>query len=115
MAEYIDRNTFITEKREQYCGDCDKRKGIKNGKLKLCYEIGEAPCRSCGVDDALSDIEDYPAANVKLVVRGKWINTYMQGVHHYRCTNCGEYIEAIWTANFDYNFCPNCGADMREG
>lgn len=63
---------------------------------------------------AIEAVRTVPAADVKPVVRGKWINTYIQGVHHYRCTNCGEYIEAIWTANFDYNFCPNCGADMRE-
>lgn len=34
---------------------------------------------------------------------------------HYRCTACGEYIEATWMANFDYHFCPNCGAQMDEG
>lgn len=114
MAEYIDREAFITEKRKQYCGDCDKRKGIKNGKLKFCYEIGEAPCRSCGVDDALSDIEDYPAADVKLVARGKWKDA-VQGAHdspHVRCSICGEYF---WRYFRDFDFCPNCGADMREG
>lgn len=68
-----------------------------------------------GIVDALqSVIAEIPAADVKPVAKGKWINAYIQGVHHYRCTNCGEYIEAIWTANFDYNFCPNCGADMRR-
>lgn len=45
---------------------------------------------------------------------GKWTNAYISGVHHYRCINCGEYIEATWTANFDYNYCPNCGAIMNE-
>lgn len=49
------------------------------------------------------------------VVQGKWINAYIGGVHHYRCSECGEYTEAVWHANFVYNFCPNCGARMDGG
>ncbi len=60
-------------------------------------------------------IQKLPTADVAEVKHGKWINAYISGVHHYRCTNCGEYIEATWTSNFDYNYCPNCGADMRGG
>lgn len=45
---------------------------------------------------------------------GSWVNAYISGIHHYRCTECGEYIEATWTANFEYNFCPNCGARMDK-
>lgn len=61
------------------------------------------------------EIDTMPTVDVAEVKRGKWTDAYVSGVHHYRCTNCGEYIEATWTANFDYNYCPNCGADMRGG
>ena len=61
MAEYIDREAFIADKRKQYCTDCDRRKGMKNGKLRFVYDIGDAPCRACGIDDMIDDIEDYPA------------------------------------------------------
>ena len=46
--------------------------------------------------------------------KGKWIygeeskiigNPY----GHYRCDQCNEIV------GFETNFCPNCGADMREG
>lgn len=60
-------------------------------------------------------IRNQPTADVVEVKHGKWTDAYISGVHHYRCTNCGEYIEAIWTANFDYNYCPNCGARMNGG
>lgn len=66
MAEYIEREAFIEAKRKQYCADCDRRKGMKSGKMRLCYEIGEAPCRACYVDDLLTDVEDAPAADVVL-------------------------------------------------
>lgn len=110
MTDYIDREAFIAEKRKQYCKDCAKRKGMKNGKLKFCYEIGEAPCRACGVDDALSDMEDYPAADVKPVVLGWWVNE-PDRYRHWHCSECGYTISGIEIA---YYYCPNCGADMRE-
>ena len=63
MSELIDRQAFIEKERRLYCEDCDRRKGKKNGKLTVCYEIGEAPCRACWLDDALGDLEDFPTAS----------------------------------------------------
>ena len=64
MSELIDRQAFIENERKLYCEDCDRRKGTKNGKPNvICYEIGEAPCRSCWLDDALGDLEDFPTAS----------------------------------------------------
>ena len=71
MAEYIDRDAFIAQKRELYCKDCDRRKGMKNGKYRILYDIGDVPCRACGIEDVLSDVEDFPAADVQPVVRCK--------------------------------------------
>lgn len=68
MAEYIEREAFIEQKRKQYCEDCTRRKGMRNGKYKTLYEIGEAPCRACEIDDVLNDVEDFPAADVRPVV-----------------------------------------------
>ena len=53
--------------------------------------------------------------------RGKWI----YGEHDiamcdgYRCDRCGFFVPWDYEHKFidfinDYNFCPNCGADMRE-
>lgn len=65
MSELIDRQAFIEQERKLYCEDCDRRKGTKNGKPNvICYEIGEAPCRACWLDDALGDLEDFPTASL---------------------------------------------------
>ena len=64
MAEYIERYAFIAQEKKRYCKNCDRRKGMKNGKEKFVYGIGGAPCRACGIDDVLTDIEDFPAALV---------------------------------------------------
>lgn len=69
--EYIEREAFITRQRELYCQNCDRRRGMKDGKLtkRFVYPIGGAPCRACDVDDMINSVEDYPAADVAPVVR----------------------------------------------
>lgn len=63
------------------------------------------------LEAAVERLNDLPTADVRENVRGKWDKDG-------RCTVCGEYcpeqcngveIEPLHT-----NFCPNCGADMRE-
>ena len=49
----IDANATIKYLRECRCKDCDKRKGMKNGKIRFCYEIGDAPCRACDIGDTI--------------------------------------------------------------
>lgn len=105
---YIEREAFLEQERKRYCEDCSRRQGMKNGKYKTLYEIGEAPCRACEIYDAMNDVEDFPAADVRPVKRGTWITRpYMMGNTQY-CSLCGE------NYGVKYNFCPNCGADMRE-
>lgn len=116
MAEYIEREAFIADQRRIYCENCDRRKGVKNGKVKFVYAIGDAPCRACDIGDMLDSVEDYPAADVAPVVHGKWKNNH--------CSVCGMIPmgEEIWDAcefcpprfEFFMNYCPNCGALMDK-
>ena len=110
MKEYIEREAFLADKKWLYCTDCDKRKGKKRGKMVTLYEIGEAPCKSCGIHDMLEEVGDYPAADVRPVVRGKWERTSKS---LYACSECGNCVVDERIAGMFY--CPNCGADMREG
>ena len=53
-------------------------------------------------------IAEYPAADVKPVVRGSWTRfDYFPVGHDYECSKCG-YMNDMMS-----NYCPNCGADMR--
>lgn len=57
-------------------------------------------------------IAGVPAADVRPVVRGKWSTVYddFMKSNYDTCSCCGkEYFGAN-----GFNFCPNCGADMRE-
>lgn len=68
-GDYVSREAFLAEQRHLYCENCARRKGMKNGKMKFVYEIGDAPCRACGIGDVLDDVENFPAADV----RPRWI------------------------------------------
>ena len=69
MTRFIDADALIGEKIEHYCKDCDRRKGMKNGKYRIVYQIGEAPCRACEVDDIKAELEDAPTVDAVPVVR----------------------------------------------
>lgn len=116
MAEYIDKQTFLEGQRHLYCENCAKRKGMKQGKMQFVYEIGDAPCRSCGYGDVLDDLEDFPAADVRHTVKARWTD-HRTNEHdgEWYCSACGE--EPWWcgvTEDILPPYCPNCGAMMEE-
>ena len=70
----IDADATIKYLREFRCKDCDKRKGMKNGKIRFCYKIGEAPCRACDIGDTIDyflDEDISPTIDAVPVVRCK--------------------------------------------
>ena len=71
----------------------------------LCHPGVLCPDFKCAeVRDAFNAI---PAADVRPVVRGKW--EYNPGDNIPYCSEC------MMPQDSECNFCPNCGADMREG
>lgn len=70
----IDADATIKYLREFRCKDCDRRKGMKNGKIRFCYEIGDAPCRACDIGDMMDyflDEDISPTIDEIQVVRCK--------------------------------------------
>lgn len=58
------------------------------------------------------EFDAFPAADVRPVVRGRWSEKpYLLGTTNV-CSVCGE---NYGMPHGKYNFCPNCGADMRGG
>lgn len=94
MAEYIDREAFKKEIRR-----------LSTHYLNEWDTLG-----------VLAAVDRIPAADVRPVVRGKWIESksIMEVLY---CSECG--FRTIYGAMPDglgrnYSYCPNCGADMRE-
>ena len=74
-----------------------------------------------GWDACLDAIDEIPAADVRENKRGEWKRVVdFTGVEAfgyketmlvgYGCNVCGYEVDV---SEGDYNFCPNCGADMR--
>lgn len=119
--EYIDKSAFLKNERVLYCKNCARRFGTKNGKLKEIYQIGDAPCNSCELNDALDSLDDFPAADVEPVRHGHWMTkeplprTY--GRPRAMCCRCGsfalyEFVNVQSYKEILTKYCPNCGAKM---
>ena len=70
----IDADATVKYLREFRCKDCDRRKGMKNGKIRFCYEIGGVPCRACDIGDTIDyflDEDISPTIDAVSVVRCK--------------------------------------------
>ena len=95
MTDYISREAAFDAVFHQFCGSCDETEAALHG--------------------AIDEITAIPAADVRPVVRGVW-NAVKGALHPAEtsavCSNCG-FATMIHAQTF-YNFCPNCGADMRE-
>ena len=90
MAEYIEREALL------------------QAYYKIRPELGTR------VIEWTNILETFPTTDVQPVHRGKWD---FQGYRLFKCTNCNdiftqEQLESI-RKSFP-NYCPSCGADMRD-
>ena len=97
--EYIEREAALAA----LCRDCDK----------MVPPDEREPCRSrfTGCMEYY-DIFELPASDVRPVVRGRWIRNATSNLHM-NCSNCGKVFSNVFQPLL-FNYCPNCGADMRE-
>ncbi len=93
MAEYIDRDALLAEAKRI-----------------------SGPMTGDGWDNwgVYALINRQPAADVRPVVRGKWVLEYEPNGKPYcfHCSVCDGDFHYIGITT-KYDFCPNCGADMR--
>ena len=81
MSRLIDADAVVKYLREFRCADCDKRKGLKNGKVRFCYEIGDAPCRACDIGDTIDYFLDEDIAPTIDTIPVAWLCDY-SGNHY---------------------------------
>ena len=75
-----------------------------------------------GVTKCIQILNNAPTEDVRPVVRGEWVIDDKEGdkIWHCHCSNCQkdpqDYVggtENWWLVRLP-DYCPNCGADMRE-
>ena len=57
-------------------------------------------------------LEDTPTADVVEVKHGNWVGIDDDPCETFECDRCGFVLDNCIQGVL-YNFCPNCGADMR--
>lgn len=98
---------------------------IDADKLKKAWykkhNITEEDCGACfvGYSELPRLIDNAPTADVRENVRGEWLSKNLDNFRKYEviCSVCGARFIGNYDAYdepYDFNFCPNCGADMRE-
>ena len=95
MADYIDREKLI--------------KAIENDACELVFY---------GKPEAISCIEAAPAADIRPVVRGRWIKQDDDPLDgNFYCSACHSGIDIATGSETPIDremfYCPSCGADMR--
>lgn len=83
---------------------------MNNWRNFLIEAYGKYDPYTSGFDNAVTRVENFPAADVAPVVHGKWIEQekYTFGTM-YDCSICGD---RILDNGHAWNYCPNCGAKM---
>ncbi len=61
------------------------------------------------IESFISNIKELPSAQPERK-RGKWIDNRDVS---WMCSECGKWLDVL-QGDVKMNFCPNCGADMRE-
>ena len=111
MSRCIDAD-WIIQKLERWRGQLAETYG-ENDEYVLC--LGEV----------LMKLDDAPTADVRENVKGMWVEVVdrtemydKEGVKTwgmlFQCNQCGFVLNAIEGHTGQYNYCPNCGADMRR-
>ena len=83
----------------------------------LVVEYGHYDHYTTGYGDALCVVEDAPTIDAVEVVHANWIEDGYYG-NPFVCSHCGS--EGCYSGDFNNkqyyytNYCPSCGADMRE-
>ena len=99
MSDYISRDKVA--------------QAFEDADVDVCEDYGEYYGCEWGFSrDAVRKIvAELPAADVVEVRRGRWETAPCNGVYDMRCSACG-FAPGIRFYSSDY--CPNCGALMRE-
>lgn len=95
----------------------------REAALNAAYKIGKKEYNLGNVSNTalVMVVEDYlraiPAADVVERKKGKWMPSSLTwSYYNYDCSVCGcnEFRQVDHNGGYKaFNFCPNCGADMR--
>ena len=94
-----------------------KREDAERALLERCKETGYGGLTPDDIRLVMRTPWRIPAADVVERKTGAWVETYGKyGNFRHQCSECGEMFGMPFDFEgkyYPYNYCPNCGADMR--
>ena len=88
--------------------DLIRREDAIDAHCELCGDRERCNCDIC------PDVEVFRLLPSAGRMKGKWHQKFYQKVEIMVCSECGNVFSYdAETGVRDYNFCPNCGSDMR--
>ncbi len=89
---------------------------LKSKSELVAPSVYAVPYRAVSVDE----IESSPTIEAEPVIHAHWIHETKENVwgnmqRIKKCSNCLQYGYKNKAFEFDFPYCPNCGADMRGG
>ena len=92
--------------------NADKLKAVGREYCKTCNINGSKYCKKdCIVNDVCDLLDSAPTVEERPL--GKW-KVYKNMEDTIYCSNCDMDFEKNMTTENLFNYCPFCGADMRE-
>lgn len=92
-------------------------------KVLKCLRLNHKDVIYIDKNECAKRIKALPSIDIE-PKRGEWIDEADKydasfGIHDYRCSNCNSYADEYiggheWYTMYKPNYCPYCGADMRE-
>lgn len=79
---------------------------------KMPNNCGACPLRLAWCRERLYMINRPERCPLEPVRKGKWVDARDGYDAHVKCTGCFKTYDWVSQAQY-YNFCPNCGADLR--
>lgn len=112
MSRWIDADALMAElQKDADAFDDEADDARKNSQNYTDGDLHSVMGRADGIRDAMMEVYDAPSIDIE-PKRGEWIRSsdidIAWGSKVYTCSNCGH------KRNSKTNFCPHCGADMRE-
>lgn len=99
LKELIKRLRNCVSDTVEDCAGCPYQGGYK-GTYCMNGLVSEAA-------DVIEGLSKKESTTTRTIKRGRW-RTSKYDAFNVRCSECGHVSGNFW------NFCPNCGADMRE-
>lgn len=84
----------------------------KQAIQRMIEEVETSKKNAIHINEIKRLLQDVDAIESVPVVHGEWILRHIGVGHMWECSVCHKRPD-IYVKN-DTNFCPNCGADMRE-